>query len=119
MVRVLKKFQSLNALLKSQSGGLGNFLAVFDKMDESTCFTCLDLASVFFQIKIYEAGRDFTVFHDAEGKLEEYLHRRFRLKIIRSVFVKYVRGCLMPMKRSGVRNWLNDIPVPSHTVAKY
>ena len=47
-VRVVQGFRGLNALLKGQSGGLGNLPTIFDEMSGSNCFTCLDLASGFY-----------------------------------------------------------------------
>ena len=72
-VRVVQDFRGLNALLKGQSGGLGKLPTIFDEMDGSNCFTCLDLAIVFLQLTIRESGRPLTAFHDAEGKLWEYV----------------------------------------------
>ena len=44
-VRVVQDFIGLNALLKAQSGGLGDLLTIYDEMDQSAYFSCLDLAS--------------------------------------------------------------------------
>ena len=46
-VRVLQDFRGLNALLKARSGGLGDFLTIYDEMDQSTYFSCSDPASEF------------------------------------------------------------------------
>ena len=68
-VRVVQDFRGLNALLKAQSGGLGDLLTIYDEMNQSAYFSCLDLASGFLQLTIHEADRHFTAFSDAEGKL--------------------------------------------------
>ena len=39
-VRAVQGFQSLNAILKSQSDGLDDMFTVFDEMSKSTCYTC-------------------------------------------------------------------------------
>ena len=47
IARVVQAFQSLNALLKAQSGGLGDLLTIYDEIDQSAYFSCLGLASGF------------------------------------------------------------------------
>ena len=79
-VRVVQDFRGLNALLKGQSGGLGNLPTIFDEMGGSNCFTCLDLASGFLQLTIRESDRHLTAFRVAEGKLWEYVRCGFGLK---------------------------------------
>ena len=65
-VKVVQDFRGLNALLKAQSGGL---LTIYDEMDQSAYFSCLDLASGFLQLTLHEVDRHLTAFRDAEGKL--------------------------------------------------
>ena len=78
-VRVVQDFRGLNALLKAQSGGLGDLRTIYNEMDQSAYFSCLDLASGFLQLTIHEADRHLTAFRDAEGKLWEYVRRGFSL----------------------------------------
>ena len=58
----------LNALCNAHSGGLGDLLTIYDEMDQSGYFSCLDFASGFSQLTIHEADRYLTAFRDAEGK---------------------------------------------------
>ena len=81
-VRVVQDSRGLNALLKAQSAGLGDLLTIYDKMDQSAYFSCLDLASGFLQLTIHEADRHLTAFRDAEGKLWEYVRCGFGLKTV-------------------------------------
>ena len=113
-VRVVSDFRGLKALLKAQSGGLGHLLTIYDKMDQSAYFSCLDLASGFLQLTIHEPDRHLTAFRDAEGILWEYVRCGFDLKTVPSAFTNYVGGIIMEMKK-GVRNWLNDIIIPTRT----
>ena len=115
-VRVVQDFRGLNALLKSQSGGLGDITTIMDEMGHATCFTCLDLASGFLQLKIRKEDRHLTAFRDAEGKLWQYVRCGFGLKTVPAAFASYVGGQLMPVKLKGARNWLDDIIVPTETV---
>ena len=117
-VRVIQDFRGLNALLKTQSGGLGDILTIHDEMGGSTCFTCLDLASGFLQLTIHEADRHLTAFRDAEGKLWEYVRCGFSLKTVPSAFANYVGGSIMEVNKEGVRNWLVDIIIPTKTVVE-
>ena len=65
------------ALLKAQSGGRGDLLTIYDEMDQSAYFSCLDLVSGFLQLTIHEADRHLTAFRNAEGKLWEYVRCGF------------------------------------------
>ena len=114
-VRVVQDFRGLNALLKAQSGGLGDLLTLYDEMDQSAYFSCLDLASEFLQLTIHEADSHLTTFRDAEGKLWEYVRCGFGLKTVPSSFAIYVGGSIMRVKKKGVRNWLDDMTIPTRT----
>ena len=113
-VRVLQDFRDYHALLKAQSGGLGDLLAIYDEMDQSAYFSCLDIVSGFLQLTIHEADRHLTAFRDAEGKLWEYVRCGFGLKTAPSAFVNDVGGSVMELKK-GARNWLDDILIPTPT----
>ena len=100
---------------KAQSGGLGDLLTVYDEMDQSAYFSCLDLASGFLQLTIHEVDRHLTAFRDAEGKLREYVRCGFGLRRVPSAFANYVGGSIMRVKKKGVRNWLDDIVTSART----
>ena len=69
----LPKSQRKAQVSKQKARELSNY---FYEMEESTCFTCLDLASGFLQLKANETGRYLTAFRDSEKKLwEEYALR--------------------------------------------
>ena len=91
---MIQDFQGLNALLKVQRGGLGDLLTIYDEMDQSAYFSCLDLVSGFLQLTIHEADRHLTAFRDAEGKLWEYVRCGFGLKMVPSAFTNYVGGSI-------------------------
>ena len=89
-VRVEQDFRGLNALLKTQSGGLGGLLTTYDERDQSAYFSCLDFASGVLQLTTLEAYRHLTAFRDAKGKLWEYVRCGFGLKTVPSTFDKKV-----------------------------
>ena len=112
-VRVVQDFRGLNVLLEAQSGGLGNFLTIYDEMDQSAYFSCLDLASGFLQLTIHEADSYLTAFRDAEGNLWEYVRCGFGFKTALSAFVNYVGGRIMRVKKKSVCNWLEYVITPT------
>lgn len=61
-VRVVQHFHGINAFLKSQSGGLSDLIHILDDMEGATCFSCIDLASGFLQLKIHKEDRHLTAF---------------------------------------------------------
>ena len=44
---VVQDFRGPNALVKAQSGGLGDLLTIYDEIDQPEYFSCFDLASGF------------------------------------------------------------------------
>ena len=87
-----------------------------DEMEGSKYFSSIDLASGFLQLEIHEDDRHLTAFRDADGKLYEYVRCGFGLKTVPSAFANYVGGRLLPVKDKGIKNWLDDIAIPSKTL---
>ena len=65
---------------------------------------------------IRESDRHLAAFRGAEGKLWENIGCEFRPKRVPSAFANYVGRQLMPVKMKGVRNWLDDIIIPTATL---
>ena len=65
---------------------------------------------------IRESDRHLAAFRDAEGKLWENIRCEFRSKRVPSAFANYVGRQLMPVKMKGVRNWLDDVIIPTATL---
>ena len=103
-IGVVQDFRGLNALFKAQSGGLGDLLAIYDEMDQSAYFSCLDLASELLQLMFDDADKYLTEFRDVEGKLWEYVRCGFRVKTVPSPFANYVGGGILKVKKKGVRS---------------
>ena len=112
-MRVVQDFRGINALLKSQSGGLGDLQQSMDEMEGSKYFFKIDLASGFLQLEIHEDDRHLTAFRDADGKLYKYVRCGFGLETVPSAFANYVGGRLVTVKNTGIKNWLDDIAIPS------
>ena len=64
---------------------------------------------------IHDADRYFTAFRDAERKLLEYARCGFGLKTVPPALANYVGGIILRVKKKGVRNWLDDIIIPTRT----
>ena len=84
-------------------------------MGQSAYFSCLDLALGFLQLTIHEADRHLTALRDAEGKLWEFVHCGFGLKTVPSAFANYVGGSIMRVNNKDVRDWLDDMIIPTRT----
>ena len=82
--RACQDYRRLNALLETDSGGLGHIASIFDGMRGSTCFTSIDLASGFTQLEIAKEGKHKTAFRDAHGELWAFNRCGFGLKPIPS-----------------------------------
>ena len=85
-------------------------------MERSKYFSSIDLASGFVQLEIHEDDRHLTAFRDADGKLYEYVRCGFGLKTVFSAFVNYAGGRLLTVKDKGIKNWLDNIVIPSKTL---
>ena len=103
-VQVVQDFRGINALLKSQSGGLGDMQHIMDEMKRSKYISSIDLTSRFLQLEIHEDDRHLTAFRDADGKLYECVCCGFGLKTVPSAFANYVGGRLLTFKDRGIKN---------------
>ena len=68
-LRLCVDWRKLNALLKTDSGGLGDIQRIFSNLKGKKYFTQMDLASGFHQITIAEKDRPKTAFRDADGQI--------------------------------------------------
>lgn len=111
--RVCQDSRGLNALLKNDSGGLGDLPGIFDDMKGAGWYTSIDLASGFTKLEIAEEDKHKTAFRDAYGELWEFNRCGFGLKTLPSAFFAYIGGSLGSLRRKGVKNWLDDISITS------
>ena len=109
--RVRQDYRGLNTLLKSDSGGLEAIGSIFDGMNGASCSTSINTASGFTQIEIAEEGPHKTTFRDAYGTLWELKRCGFGLEALPAGFAAFFGGALGPLKRKGVKNWLDDIVI--------
>ena len=82
-------------------------------MDGSTSFTCLDLTSAFSWLTIPEDDRHLTASCNVEGKLGAYVRSGFGLMVVPSTLSNHVGGKLNLVKEKGVRDWADDIVIPT------
>lgn len=118
-MRVCQEYRALNALMKTDSGGLGDVRALIDRLLGSNYFSALDLASGFFQIAIAEEDKHKTAFRDAAGKLWVYNRYVFGLKTLPAAFARFVATVLAPLKLDGVENWLDENSVGSESFEEH
>ena len=115
-VRVVQDFRGINALLKPRIDWLTDLQHIMDEMEGSKYFSSIDLASGFLQLEIHEDDRHLTAFRAADEKLYEYVRCGFGLKTVPSAFANYVGGRLLTAKDRGIKNWLDDVAIPSKTL---
>ena len=63
----------------------------------------------------HETDRCLTAFCDAQRKLWEYERCGCGLTTVPSSFANYVGGRIMRVQKEGVRNWIDDIVIPTGT----
>lgn len=91
-VRVVQDFRGLNAALEFQSGALGILMHIIDEAEESTCFSCIDLAPGFLRLEIHDDSEQLTALRNEDRKLREYIQCGFGLKTVVSAFTNCVGG---------------------------
>ena len=94
-------FRRLKALLKSQSGRLGDLLAIVEKMSMLTCFICPGLASRFLQLKPHEADITRPRSGTRKGSYWSMYAVNLGSSPSRPALANYVEGCLMPVNHLG------------------
>ena len=102
-VRARQDYRGLNALLESNSGGLGYIARIFDNVKGATCFMSIDLASGFTQLQVAEEDKHTTAFRDAHGGLWEFNRCGFERKTLPSGFAAYVGEALGPPNEKAFR----------------
>lgn len=113
-MRVCQEYRALNALMKTDSGCLGDVEAIIDRLLGSNYFSALDLASGFFQIAIDEEDKHKTAFRDAAGKLWVYNRRGLGLRILPAAFARHA-----PLKHDGVENWSDEVSAGSESFEEH
>ena len=117
-LRLCVDWRKLNALLKSDSGGLGDMQRIFDSLKGKSYFTQIDLASGFHQIPIAENDKEKTAFRDADCQLHEFNRAGFGLTVLPAAFTRVVKRAHAP-PIPGVESWLDDILIASTTWEEY
>ena len=113
-LRLCVDWRKLNALLKTDSGGLGDIQRIFSNLKGKTYFTQMDLASGFHQITIAEKDRPKTAFRDADGQLHEFNRAGLGLTVLPAAFTRIVKKALaLPLP--GLDSWLDDILLASYS----
>ena len=118
-LRLCQDYRRLNAIIATDSGGLGDILSIFDRVKGSGYYSSIDLASGYFQLEIEERDKHKTAFRDADGQLWEYNRAGFGLKTLPAVFTNLVVRALGPLKGQGAESWMDDILVHSVTFEEH
>ena len=60
-------YRALNRCMRTDSGGSGNLLEMFQRLGRNSWFTSIDVASGFFQLPIVEEDRHKAAFRMRSG----------------------------------------------------
>ena len=90
-LRLCVDWRKLNALLKTDSGGLGDIQHIFAGLTGKSYFTQIDVASGFHKISIAEKDKHKTAFRDADGQLHEFNRAGFGLTVLPAVSTRVVK----------------------------
>ena len=98
--------RKLNALLKTDSGGLGDMQRIIAGLRGKSYFTQIDLASGFHQIPIAEKDKPKTAFRDADGQLHKFNRAGFGLTVLPAAFTLVVKRALAPPLPGSRTGWM-------------
>ena len=78
-------------------------------------FSCMDLKSGFWQVKMSEKARQYTAFTMGSMGVYEFLHMPYRLCNAPATFQRLMQNCLGELNLTYALIYLDDVIVYSHT----
>ena len=115
-LRFAVDYRRLNAVTKRDEYSLPNPNSIFDKLQRSTIFSKLDVASAYWTIPIRRQDTEKTAFHTPRG-LFEMLMMPFGLCNSQATFQRLMDQALS--KLSNVESYVDDILVYSRSFDEY
>ena len=108
-------FQHLNAKTKKDFYPLPRMQETMENMVGTRYFSCMDLKSGFWQVKMSEKARQFTAFTVGSMGMYEFLRMLYGLCNMPAIFQRLIQNCLGELNLTYVVIYLDDVIVYSHT----
>ena len=87
-------FQCLNAKIKKDSYPLPRMQETMESMVAAWYYSCMDLKSGFWQVKMSEKARQYTTFTVGSMGVYEFLHMLYGLCNVPATFQRLMQNCL-------------------------
>ena len=108
-------FRCLNAKTKKDSYPLPRMQETMDSMVSTRYFSCMDLKSSFWQVKMSEKARQYTAFTVGSMGMYEFLHMPYGLCNAPAIFQRLMQNCLGELNLTYTLIYLDDVIVYSRT----
>ena len=108
-------FQHLNAKTKNDSYPLSWMQETMESMVGTRYFSCMDLKSGFWQVKMLEKARQYTVFTVGSMGMYEFLCMPYGLCNTPATFQRLMQNCLGELNLTYTLIYLDDVIVYSRT----
>ena len=108
-------FRCLNAKTKKDSYPLPQMQETMESMVGARYFSCMDLKSGFWQVKMSEKARQYTTFTVGSMGVYEFLRMPYGLCNVPATFQRLVQNCLGELNLTYALIYLDDVIVYSCT----
>ena len=98
-------------LIQDNSYPLPSADDILASLQGSKCFSKLDLAKGFHQLKMAEKSRPFTAFQSPTGKVYQYIGACFGLHLLPSAFSQVMHNLLKDFSYTCTMNFIDDVMV--------
>ena len=106
-------FHHLNARIKKDAYPLPQMQETMESMVGARHFSCMDLKSGFWQVKMAEESRQYTAFMLGSMGMYEFLHMPYGLCNAPAMFQHLMQNCLAELNLTYALIYLDDIIVYS------
>ena len=108
-------FWRLNAKTKKDSYPLPRMQETMESMVCTRYFSCMDLKSGFWQVKMSEKARQYTAFTVGSMGMYDFLHMPYGLCNAPAMFQRLMQNCLGELNLTYTLIYLDDVIVYSRT----
>ena len=115
MLQFCIDFRHLNARTKKDAYPLPHMQETMESMVGARHFSCMDLKSGFWQVKMAEEPRQYTTFMVGNMGMYEFLRMPYRLSNAPAMFQHLMQNCLGELNLTYALFYLDDVIVYSKT----